>query len=138
MHSHALTAKERPVYASYALNEKEAVLVDMRNHETEFVDMPGKDDMRPMFRVAKAREGIAVGVTAELVAMRLNVFCPNALGIRFESGGRRRIDKVFQKLQLRFVHLFIMQINAVRGKTSTGKIPWVRMAAHVAPTVIIA
>ena len=85
--------------------------------------MSGEDDVRLLVWVAQTREGVAVGISAEFVAVRLDVIRPYALAAGFESGRRWRGDEIFEKLERGFVHVRTMQTEDRRGKTSTAKNP---------------
>ena len=123
MHVDALSAEKRAVDPADSLDKEESVFVDVRNHEAELVDVAGKDDVRFFVRLAQPREGVAISIRAEFVAVRLDVVRPDALAAGFESGGRRRGDEVFEELERSLFHGRTMLTADRRGKTSTAENP---------------
>jgi len=124
VHMDTLSAEKRTVDPPDALYEKESVFVNMRNHETEFVDMAGKNDVRFFVRIAQTREGVAVGVSSEFVAVGFDVIRPDALAAGLESGRRWCCDEILEKFERGFVHVRTMQTADRGGKTSTAENPW--------------
>ena len=85
--------------------------------------MPGKNDVRFFVRIAQSREGVAVRVGSEFVAVRFDVIRPDALAAGFEAGRRRGGDEMLEKLERGFVHVRTMQTADRGGKTSTAEKP---------------
>jgi hypothetical protein len=81
----------------------------------------GENNVRLFVRSTETREGVAIGIGREFVAMRSDVFSPDALGAGFEAGGRRGSDEIFEKLERGFVHQRTMQTQDGGGKTSTAE-----------------
>ena len=114
-------AERRTVDTADALDEKKSIVIDVRDHEAELVDVPGENNVRLFVCRAQTCEGIAIGIGREFVAMWFDVFGPDALGAGFESGGRRSSDEIFEKLERGFVHDRTMQTRDGGGKTSTAE-----------------
>jgi hypothetical protein len=116
-----LSAEKRAVDATDALDKKKSIVIDVRDHEAQLVDVSGENNVQLFVRSAETREGIAIGIGRKFVAMRFHVFGPDALGAGFEAGGRRSDDEIFEKLERGFIHDRTMQTQDGGGKTSTAE-----------------
>ena len=117
----ALPAEKRAVDATDSLDEKKTIFIEVRDHEAQFVDVPGQHDVRSFALLAQPREGVAVGIGGEFVAVRFDVIRPHPLCTRLEAGGRRCDDELFEELERCFIHHDTMQTADSGGKTSTAK-----------------
>ena len=117
----ALPAEKRAVDAADSLDEKKTILIEVRDHEAQFIDVPGQHNVRSFALLAQPRESIAVSIGGQLVAVRFDVIRPHPLSPRLEPGGRRCDDELFEEFERCFVHHDTMQTVDSGGKASTTK-----------------
>ena len=84
VHDYTSAAKHGPINPSNSLEIQKPILADMRNHQTEFVRVASKKDLRRSFRIEHC-EDIPVRVALDLLRELPGVGRPDALAANFEA-----------------------------------------------------
>ena len=83
----SLSSKESAVNPSNTLDKKKSVIMNVRNHEAEFIDVPSENDVGAAFCLAQSGKGVAVGVAGKVVAVGNDIVGPDPLSSCLEAGG---------------------------------------------------
>src|SRR5690606_1541068 len=87
----------------YAFEVEVAIVVDVRDHDADLVDVAGQHDTRVALGIEQ-RDGVSADIGADLVRDAAGFLAPDGGCRRLEAGRRRGIEQPLQELERIAVH----------------------------------